>query len=360
MTRCAIGRRGTPAAWVLVVALSAPALAVSYHVSPDVPATLGGATFLPSEVARNDNGAYASALALPAGAAIDAVYRMGNGDWLFSLAAPTTLPDGVTYEPRDVVRYGGGAYALFLDGATAGIPPGANIDALFLAAGDPADVVVSFDAPVTLQGTTYEPADLVRLLDNQWSIFLDASLTNPPIPLPTNVTGAGEAPSGFLVLTFDVPTTLGATTYLPGELVQYAGATFSLYYADPAWPPSARADALSFLAAPGQVPVTMTVDKSTTPGRLWIRWQPGCSWGATDYGIYEGRIGAWYSHEAIDCSDDGGDLEEEIAHGPDDHYYLVVPFNGDDEGSYGQDVGGAERPVGAPACVATQSIVPCP
>ncbi len=355
-----MNRRPFTAAVLLAAALAAPALATSYHVSPDVPATLGGTTFLPSDVVRNDNGIYTPALGLPAGAAIDAVYRMGNGDWLFSLAAPTTLPDGVTYEPRDVVRYSGMVYTLFLDGGLAGIPPGANIDALFLAAGDPADVVVSFDAPITLQGTTYESADLVRLFDNQWSIFLDASLTNPPIPVPTNVTGAGEAPNGFVVLTFDVPTTLGATTYLPGELVQYAGATFSLYYADPAWPPSARADAISFLATPGQAPATITVDKSASPGRLWIRWQPSCSWGATDYGIYEGRIGAWYSHEAIDCSDDGGDFQEEIAFGPDSHYYLVVPFNGDNEGSYGQDDGGAERPVGTPACVATQSLAPCP
>lgn len=343
-----------------LVALATPALATSHYVSPDVPAVLGGAAFLPSDVALNVNGAYGPALSLPAGAAIDAVYRMASGDWLFSLAAPTTLPDGVTYDPTDVVRFDGAAYHLFLDGVASGIPPGANVDALFLAAGDPGDVVVSFDAPTTVQGNTYEPADLVHLVDGQWSLFLDASLTNPPIAVSNNVTGAGEGPGGTLVLTFDVPTTLGATTYLPGQLVQYAGTTFSLYYADPAWPAGARADAIAFLAAAGEIAATLTVDKSANAGRLWIRWQPSCSWGATDYGIYEGRIGSWYSHQAIDCTDDGSDLQEEIAPGDGDRYYLVVPWNGDAEGSYGQDYGGAERPVGASACSAAQSLAPCP
>ncbi len=343
-----------------LAALATPALATSHYVSPDVPATLGGTPFLPSDVALNVNGTYGAALSLPAGAAIDAVYRMTSGDWLFSLAAPTTLPDGVTYDPVDVVRFDGATYHLFLDGESSGIPPGSNVDALFLAGGDPGDVVVSFEVPTTVQGNTYEPADLVHRVDGQWSIFLDASLTNPPIPVPNNVTGAGEAPDGFVVLTFDVPTTLGATTYLPGELVRYAGAAFSSYYSDPAWPAGARADAIAFLAPPGVSPATITVDKSASAGRLWIRWQPSCSWGATDYGIYEGRIGSWYSHRSIDCSDDGADFEEEIAPADGDRYYLVVPRNGDGEGSYGQDSGGAERPVGAPACAATQSLAACP
>ena len=52
----------------------------------------------------------------------------------------------------------------------------------------------------------------------------------------------------------------------------------------------------------------------------------------------------------IDCTDDGGDLTEEITPAPNDRYYLVVPHNPNDEGSYGTDAAAAERPAGGAVC----------
>jgi hypothetical protein len=119
-------------------------------------------------------------------------------------------------------------------------------------------------------------------------------------------------------------------------------------------------NALVFLS-PGQVPASMTVEPSTTtPGDLTITWSPSCSPAGTDYAIHEGAIGSWYSHTQVSCSDIGSDLTEEVTPTAGDRYYLVVPLNPDDEGSYGINSGGAERPVGSARCVATQAVGPCP
>ena len=56
----------------------------------------------------------------------------------------------------------------------------------------------------------------------------------------------------------------------------------------------------------------MTVDRSATPGDLTIAWAASCASGGEDYGIYEGTIGTWYGHSAIDCSDGGTALIEDV------------------------------------------------
>ena len=49
-----------------------------------------------------------------------------------------------------------------------------------------------------------------------------------------------RVPSYRVILTFDVPTTLGPTTYAPGQLVAWDGVVFSFYQFDAAWPPTSR------------------------------------------------------------------------------------------------------------------------
>lgn len=112
---------------------------------------------------------------------------------------------------------------------------------------------------------------------------------------------------------------------------------------------------------PGRVPESITVDKSAlVPNAVAISWLPSCTHGAADYAIYEGEVGDWYSHAAVDCSDGGSDLQEEITPLEGDRYFLVVPLNYIGEGSYGEGDSGAQRPVGTAACLPTQSVSPCP
>lgn len=233
--------RAVPA--LLVIGLATLPVEASFYFSPDVPTVLAGTRYQPSDlVLRNDVGAYSLVGSLPAGTPIDALFRMDSGDWLLSVAKPTNL-GGVTYDPRSVIRLSSTAtFSLFFNGATAGIPVRSNVDAAFLVGGDTGDLVVSFDVPTTIAATTYEPADLVRISGGTFSLFFDASAA--AIPLSTNVTGAGQRATRTF-LTFDVPTRLGSTTYLPGQVVAWNGSQFSNFAVDSGWPINSRLNALS-------------------------------------------------------------------------------------------------------------------
>jgi hypothetical protein len=99
-------------------------------------------------------------------------------------------------------------------------------------------------------------------------------------------------------------------------------------------------------AAPGHVPSTLRTEMSSiTPGNLILSWSPSCSSGGVDYAIYEGTLGDYGSHTMIDCTDDSGDLTEEIVPQTANSYYLVVPIGATAEGSYGLASNGAERSV---------------
>jgi hypothetical protein len=90
-----------------------------------------------------------------------------------------------------------------------------------------------------------------------------------------------------------------------------------------------------------------------------VSWAASCSDGAADYGIYEGTIGSWFTHTLRDCHDDPPSFTEEVTPAVGNDYYLVVPNNGADEGSYGLATSG-ERPVGTAQCVSVQTLTPCP
>jgi hypothetical protein len=330
-----------------------------FHLVPDVPADLGSATFLPWQIVRNQAGVYGSVLVLPAGTAIDALHRTDVGTWLISVESPALLGE-ILALPSDVLEIHDppGEYSKRFDGAANGVPPGANVDAIFL----DGDLILSFDAPTTLAGQTFEPADLVRFAGGSFTLYFDASAVVPPIPPMTNVTGADKQ-GNLTLLTFDVPTALGGYDFRPGHVTSWDGAFFLPFYADPAWPAGAVLQALAYLAHAGRVPATMRVAIASPPGgrlRLRISWNASCSTGAEDYAIYEGAIGQWYSHTRLDCSDEGGDLTEEVTPSAGDRYYLVVPLNANAEGSHGTASDQTERPVGITSCGFVQTLAPCP
>ncbi len=283
-----------------------------------------------------------------------------------------------TAEPRDVIRYKSstGTYSLFFCGGsvTGTVPLTSNVDAAYLTGGDTGDLIVSFDVPTTIGALTFDPADLLRYQPtgggscSSWALaasplVFDASSAGSGIAISSDGIGADDADGG-LILSLDVPTDVGppgVTTYIPGQLVFYGSGSYSLFESLLGWPISSEVDGVSCLANPGLVPATLTVNKSTiTAGDLRIGWSTSCSEGGEDYGIYEGAIGSWYTHTAIDCNDAGGDLVEEVTPAAGNRYYLVVPQNGKEEGSYGQRSSGTERPVGSSVCASPQVITPCP
>lgn len=106
--------------------------------------------------------------------------------------------------------------------------------------------------------------------------------------------------------------------------------------------------------APG---TPLTVAKNG--GQLNLAWGASCGSLATDYAVYEGTIGSWYSHGSLACTT-GGATSATVTPSSGYRYYLVVPQSGTQEGSYGTRTGGTEIPQGSSPCKATQDLGACP
>jgi len=130
------------------------------------------------------------------------------------------------------------------------------------------------------------------------------------------------------------------------------------------WVIRAVVDCPSGAAGPGSVP-----NGGDTPGQplrvarlaggqLLLTWSASCSDSDDDYEIYEGFMGAYYSHFSKLCTTSGSTIAT-FPSGAFDRYYLVVPTDGTEEGSYGRDSTGDERPQGGGAC-RSQGTVTCP
>jgi hypothetical protein len=90
---------------------------------------------------------------------------------------------------------------------------------------------------------------------------------------------------------------------------------------------------------------------SAAGSSITLNWNPSCSTADTDYEVYEGELGNWYSHVPVSglCTTSGAMTATfEPARG--DRYYLIVPTDGATEGSYGVDSAGVERPTSTAAC----------
>lgn len=104
-----------------------------------------------------------------------------------------------------------------------------------------------------------------------------------------------------------------------------------------------------------EAPLTVALNPN---GDLTLQWGASCLQTDTDYEVYEGTIGAYYSHSPKLCST-GGSLSATFTPGSGSRYYLIVPRNTSSEGSYGLDSNGDERPAGSPAC-GVRRIDACP
>ena len=88
-----------------------------------------------------------------------------------------------------------------------------------------------------------------------------------------------------------------------------------------------------------------------------LSWDDSCLATDTDYAIYEGEIGSYYSHRARFCTT-GGATTKTFAPLTGNSYYLVVPLSSSHEGSYGIDGDNVERMVGQVLCL-PQQIADC-
>jgi hypothetical protein len=107
-----------------------------------------------------------------------------------------------------------------------------------------------------------------------------------------------------------------------------------------------------------EVPGTSLRVEKTTADEIALTWGESCVPSDIDYAIYAGTLGSFTSHGPVLCST-GGATTLTFAPLGGSRYYLVVPTNGAEEGSYGTDSSGAERPQVAGACL-DQVAAACP
>jgi Cu+-exporting ATPase len=96
-----------------------------------------------------------------------------------------------------------------------------------------------------------------------------------------------------------------------------------------------------------------------SPSTLQLDWQPSCAADDDDYAVYAGTLGQFASHTSELCST-GRATTANLAIPNQDRYYLVVPLDAAQEGSYGTDSAGVERPSGVTRCRLQQIESPCP
>ncbi len=278
----------------LLLAISAlasmPLAAVPYYLGVDVPAALGGTDYLPTHLVRK-GASYSLSQSLPADQEIAAVHLTPGGTMLLSFRSPVTI-GGVEVEPCDVVERNGSSYTLVVDGSAEGIPAEAAIDALAMTADG--RLLLSFDVAVTLGGTPYGPGDIaLRTAAGSFLPYFDGAAAG--VPPEANVVGVDETGTGELVFSFDAPVTLGAATYLPGDLVRRTSGTFTLHDRDPGWPPYARMADFSFTPSPGSVPDGDTVPGTPlsavkSGGAVALSWGAACRGAATDYEAHSMQV----------------------------------------------------------------------
>ena len=84
--------------------------------------------------------------------------------------------------------------------------------------------------------------------------------------------------------------------------------------------------------------------------QITLSWGDSCLDSDNDYAVYEGCLGDHYTHTTFICTT-GGDTTATFNPFPTSTYYIVVPNNGLNEGSYGTRSNGQPRPVGVAICL---------
>nr|MDJ0789187.1 thrombospondin type 3 repeat-containing protein [Myxococcota bacterium] len=154
-------------------------------------------------------------LDLPVGVDLSAFHRLPSGDTLFAIDVASDL-GGVLARPFDVVRASGGSASIAFDGAAAGLPSGARIDAL-TAFED--ELFVSFDVPVQLGTLLAHDHDLVSLQpDGTASLIFDAEAVG--LERGLDLDAAAVVGPGRLLLSFDGPGFVDGTAFSDEDLLE--------------------------------------------------------------------------------------------------------------------------------------------
>ena len=235
----------------LALLLAAP-VAAQIEFSPDVTKELGSG---PSAVVADDDVAHATFAGavtgfmippgtLPANVEVAGYHLLATGNSLLSLDTTTALPGlpvASPAEPRDVVEYasGTGLFSVFFDGAAAGVPASAQIDAVSVNA--VLAPQLSFETSVTLPGVgAVDDEDVVVFSAGVFAMLYDGSAAGVASALDLDAVQTVTGPAGFLI-SFDTSGTVGAVTFDDEDVLRYDSGlgTYAMFVdaslGDPDW-----------------------------------------------------------------------------------------------------------------------------
>lgn len=342
---------------LLAMLCAASTRGVELELSPDVPATLSGTRVRANQTATSQGGGAGytvkfDATSLGASVNIDALTRLSDSTILFSTDAPFSA-SGTTFGAADVAMHDGVGFSMYRSAASMGITTAsANVDGLALDPGG--ELLLSFQTPTSAGAVVYQPSDIAIAGVSGLSLYFDANAAGLPAPIgdTTNVNGFEIDDGGVIYITCDVHVILGGSDLRTGQVISYdpsTGSTATFWQDTTSFATGATIADFSFKTPAGSVPATMTVTKDDPAATtLSFAWSPsGCL--ASAYAIYEGELStlasAVYSHDTRIATVTGTSATGVVPQVPADvTYYIVVPRNGDFEGSYGVDSSGAERP----------------
>lgn len=210
-------------------------------VSPDITLQLAGLLAADEDAASDDlasNVVLQDIGEIPANADLAVYHLLDNDDRLLAFDITVELPGGLIAQPRDVVRYDGVNYSIVFDGSAEGIPAGVRLDAL--GADADGDLLMSFDTTLALSGTTVADEDVVEFDGANFTLLFDGSAAGVPAGADLDALHFDVA-SGHLFLSFDVGGVVGGTNFNDEDLLEHdpVGDAWSLAYdgsaEHPAW-----------------------------------------------------------------------------------------------------------------------------
>ena len=186
-------------------------------------ATLGGLSFTDKDLAEYDESAEIATLYLDGAAHgftqdVDAVHVLTNGHLVLSTVGTATI-GGVAAENEDLLDYDpvAGTATLLFDGSALFTSGSTDVSAVHVK--DNGHLILSNEYSATLGGLAFEPNDLVVYdpMANTATMLLDGSA----VGLAGWINAVHRTDDGHLVLSTELPATLGGLSFTEDDLVDY-------------------------------------------------------------------------------------------------------------------------------------------
>jgi len=141
-----------------------------------------------------------------------------HGDYLFALDTGVTL-SGTYFTPADVIRFNGSDFSKEFDALAAGVPSGVHCDGV-ARWGDTGKLLLSFDRTFTVGGKTIRPADAIVFSAGVFGRkVLDAQALGLPANLNVDAIDTFRT-KDYLLVSFDTGGSIGGIAFTPADILQ--------------------------------------------------------------------------------------------------------------------------------------------